>query len=213
MSNLTIYGVKYLSNLGNYFGDWLGVLLFSLIVGAGIYAFVKINSCKENVLDSARFYGFNISFIAVFFGGLLFVAKWVIFKDIILSSIFTVVFYSASIFVLTSVLIVLSRHVIKKIILKNIALLNACNNENAFVDAKVRIYKKVFGITGNKKEILEWVSKRNFVCAANDHAYLMMFYTDLRFANHKKGIDAGKYEDLNIFADENQAVDKEDDEE
>ena len=138
---LEIYGLQTFSSIVNWFSDWKAFLLFVIVTALVCYFFYKINFINsDKALSPAGHYGYN-SMLMIGYGLILFwVSNYVLQMDLVYSMIFTIGFYSISIYILTITLIILRRYKIKKWLLNKLDninelkfkqqydLLDKCNN-------------------------------------------------------------------------------------
>lgn len=188
--NFEIYGIKFFANILKLLDNWGTVFLFMLITVICGYLFYRLNiKYHSSFTEGAHHYFLNIILFGFYVGSLTFISKYVSNLDIIYSSIFTVIFYSVSIFILTIFLIIFRRYKLKQFIIKSADWFNK-NLDNILTDK-------------NKKANISWITT---ACIVGDHKYTDLYLKDINSSlksERKKAIDIDKFKNINIWKDEN----------
>jgi len=210
---VTIYGLELFNALGNYFysgdGSYIGIIMLVLLLGVGVYGLYLVNKWKYMVYRTYLYYPINLIFIVGCLGLIMYVAKFVLYTDIIVSSFFTLIFYSTSIFILTLVLLFMRRYKIKHHILNDIDYLNDILKEKNNIVEEFNDYRHyTFGFAdwtrtyklNDNKLVMEINGK-----IKTSHQYLTMYAESLIKIDVKKGIDKTKFKALKVFENKNMA--------
>jgi len=213
--DIKIYGLNLFADVVNWFSSPYALILFFIITAAAGYLFYKLNFTEhENSTRASNHYGFNILLIGVYGILLFWVSKYVLKMDLIMSVIFTGIFYSVSIFALTMILIFMRRSKLKKFVINSAKWIN--DNPMAWkYDNKI--------------------DKIRLKCIEGDHYYTNMLLKDIDLpkpsdkdiydenknfvktiypkdnewkGKGKRPIDVSKYEALNIWENKNMALDE-----
>lgn len=198
---IQIYGLEYFVDVVNWFKSPWTILLLALLMLVIMYFFYEVNFTRhKDETNAVHHYLSNIGLFGACGAILFWVSKFVLKMDLIWSAIITLIFYSVLLYVLTITMIIMRRNKIKKWIIEKVYFIN--NNTN-----------------------MKWTQKDDnplykirAKCIEDGHKYLDWFLEDIdgnEFYTDKDGdtcsvpyagkrpIDIAKYQQINIWKDEN----------
>ena len=192
--SITIYGLKIFENVINWFSNIYLTIILAIILSILTYFFVKINfgSYAEDSLHPMEHYGWNTILFTVLGVVMFWVSKYIIKVDTVLSVLVTLIFYSSIIFILTVSMIIMRRYKIKHYCIQSAYWLNV---------------NQTIKCTGGS--IVDTIRSQ---CINGKHKYLTMLARDIdddldydeRKVYNRPLINIDKYEQINIWTDENQ---------
>jgi uncharacterized protein YacL len=195
--DIRIYGIEHFSNVINWFQSLYTILLLAIFTFVVAYFFYKLNFVRhKDETSSTHHYILNVLIFGIYGVILFWVSKFVLKMDLMMSAIFTLVFYSLLLYVLTITMIIMRRHKIKRWVIDKINFIN--NNPN--LEWKREEHNPLYIIRSK--------------CISDGHKYLDWFLEDIdgvkgidsenkKACGGKRPLDITKYRKINIWKDEN----------